>query len=162
MDSDILRAVSVLRDLTDEDLAEFATLIEMREAHERERIIEEGTEVRAFYIVCDGVMHVRRLAQTREILLGRIGVGGFFGEINLFDPGVATASIYAMKNAKLAQISYDKFRAFMSQRPAAGYAITSAMVTEMARRLRQTGSRLVNMVYWSSAQATAPRRTDTV
>jgi CRP/FNR family cyclic AMP-dependent transcriptional regulator len=136
--------------------------LELRQAHEKERIIEEGTEVRAFYIVCDGVIHVRRLAQKREILLGRIGPGGFFGEINLFDPGVATASIYAMKNAKLAQISYGKFREFMKERPAAGYAITSAMVTEMARRLRQTGSRLVNMVYWSSAQATEPRRTDTI
>jgi CRP-like cAMP-binding protein len=162
MDFDVLRAVSVLRDLTDEDLRDFANLLELREAHMKERIIEEGTEVRAFYIVCDGVFHVRRLAQKREILLARIGVGGFFGEINLFDPGVATASIYAMKNAKLAQISYEKFREFMKERPAAGYAITSAMVTEMARRLRQTGSRLVNMVYWSSAQATEPRRTDTV
>src|SRR5688572_16004479 len=142
MDFDLLRAVSVLRDLSDEDLRDFANLLELRDAHERERIIEEGTEVRAFYIVCDGVIHVRRLAQKREMLLGRIGPGGFFGEINLFDPGVATASIYAMKEAQLAVIGYDSFREFMSANPATGYKIVSAMMTEMARRLRQTSSRL--------------------
>ena len=97
MDSDPLRAVSFLRNLTDEELASFASLLTPRKCQPRERIIEEGTPVTALYIICDGVVHVRRLAQKREMLLGRLGVGGFFGEINLFDPGVATASIYAMK-----------------------------------------------------------------
>src|SRR5437016_1041841 len=80
------------RDLTDSELESFANLLTMREAREGERILEEGTIVNHLYIVCDGVVHVRRLAQTKEMLLGRFGVGAFFGEINLFDPGTATAS----------------------------------------------------------------------
>lgn len=157
MEFDQLRTVSILRDLTDEELLAFGKLLVVREVKAGDRILEEGTVVKAFYIVCDGVMHVRRLAQKREMLLGRISVGGFFGEINLFDPGVATASIYAMKKGSLAFVDYDSLREFMAQNPAAGYKIVCAMMTETVRRLRATSARLVNTVYWSSID-TAPAR----
>ena len=98
-------------------------------------------------------MHIRRLAQKREMLLGRLGVGGFFGEINLFDPGMATASVYAMKPTTLASVDYDTLRTFMTDHPATGYKIVSAMMTEMCRRFRLTSDRLVNMAYWNNADA---------
>jgi len=152
MDTSPLRAVSFLRELSDEELAAFTNLLTPRNFAPREQIIEEGTPVHALYIICDGVVHVRRLAQKREMLLGRLGPGGFFGEINLFDPGVATASIYAMKPSKIAYLDYESFHKFMEGNPAAGYKIVSSMMTEMARRLRQTSARLVNTAYWSSAE----------
>ena len=157
MDLDPLRSVIFLRDLTDEELAAFANLLTPRTCQARERIIEEGTPVNALYIIADGVVHVRRLAQKREMLLGRMGVGGFFGEINLFDPGVATASIDAMKTTQLAFVNYETMREFMTTNPVAGYKIVSAMMTEMSRRLRQTSARLVNMAYWSSADASVSK-----
>jgi CRP-like cAMP-binding protein len=158
MDLDLLRSVSILRDLSDEELAAFQNLLLVRHIKHGERILEEGTPVNAFYIVCSGVVHVRRLAQKREMLLNRLGAGGFFGEINLFDPGVATASIYAMKTVELAVVDYESFRAFMSSNPATGYKMVSAMMGEMARRLRQTSARLINSVYWSSTEATGAGR----
>jgi CRP/FNR family cyclic AMP-dependent transcriptional regulator len=156
MDLSQLRAVSFLRALSDDELSSFASLLTARTCAARERIIEEGTQVRALYLVCDGVVHIRRLAQTREMLLGRLGVGGFFGEINLFDPGVATASIYAMKATQLAFVDYEALRTFMSGHPSAGYKMVCGMMTEMARRLRQTSTRLVNIAYWSTADASLP------
>ena len=156
MDHTQLRTVSFLRALSDEELAAFANLLTPRHFAPRERIIEEGTAVHALYLVANGVVHIRRMAQKREMLLGRLGVGGFFGEINLFDPGVATASIYAMKPTEVAFVDYDSLRAFMSAHPAAGYKMVSGMMTEMARRLRQTSARLVNVAYWSGAEASLP------
>jgi len=153
MDPSLLRAVSFLRPLSDEELAAFTNLLTLRTLAPRERIIEEGAPVHALYIVVDGVVHIRRLAQKREMLLGRLGVGGFFGEINLFDPGVSTASIYAMKPTQLALVDYDSLRSFMASNPACGYKMVSGMMTEMSRRLRQTSARLVNVSYWSGAEA---------
>src|SRR5258708_5384794 len=144
MDAEMLRNVSILRKLTDEELRAFCALLLVREVKPKERIIEEGTEVKNFSIVTEGVVHIRRMANKREMLLGRLGPGGFFGEINLFDPGVATASIYAMKPTKLAQVDYESFHTFMTSNPSTGYKIVSSMMTEMARRLRQTSARLVN------------------
>lgn len=156
MDYELLRTVTILRDLTDAELEAFANLLTVREMKSGDRILEEGTIVNRISIVCDGVVHVRRLAQTREMLLRRLGVGDFFGEINLFDPGTATASIYAMKTpTRLAEVDYETLRNFMSANPATGYKMVSAMMTEMARRLRQTSARLVNSVFWSSSEGAA-------
>jgi CRP-like cAMP-binding protein len=153
MDYTQLRTVPFLRTLSDDELAAFFNLLTPRNFAPREKIIEEGTPVHALYLICDGVVHVRRLAQKREMLLGRLGVGGFFGEINLFDPSVATASIYAMKPTQVAFVDYESLREFMSKNPSAGYKMVSGMMSEMARRLRQTSARLVNIAYWSGAEA---------
>ena len=156
MDVELLRKVSILSKLSDEELRAFCALLSVREVKARERIIQEGTQVKNFYIVTEGVVHIRRMANKREMLLGRLGPGGFFGEINLFDPGVATASIYAMKPTKVAYLDYESFHKFMESNPASGYKIVSSMMTEMARRLRQTSARLVNTAYWSSAEGAIP------
>lgn len=154
MDTTSLRAISFLRELTDEELTAFASMLTIRECKPGERILEEGVPPIAFYIIADGVVHARRRANTREMLVARLGPGAFFGEINLFDPGVATASIYAMKHSRLGVIEYEHFRTFMEQNPRAGYKIVSALMTEMARRLRATSARLVNSVFWSDKAGT--------
>ncbi len=159
MDIELLRHVSILRKLSEEELRDFCALLSVREVKPRERIIEENTPVKNFSIVTEGVVHIRRMAGRREMLLGRLGPGGFFGEINLFDPGVATASIYAMKPTKLAYLDYESFHKFMEGNCTVGYKIASAMMTEMARRLRQTSARLVNTAYWASAEGAIPRAT---
>jgi CRP-like cAMP-binding protein len=156
MDPTQLRTVSFLRALSDDELAIFAALLTPRHYAPRERIIEEGAPVHALHLIMEGVVHIRRLAQKREMLLGRLGVGGFFGEINLFDPGVATASIYAMKPTNVVFVDYESLREFMGTHPAAGYKMVSGMMTEMARRLRQTSARLVNVSSWSGAEASLP------
>lgn len=151
MDYELLRDVTIFRDLTDAELEAFSKLLTIREVKQGERILQEGSPVNRLSIVCEGTVHVRRLAQTREMLLRRLGVGDFFGEINLFDPATATASIYAMKSpTRLAEVDYDTLREFMGANPAVGYKLVTAMMTEMARRLRQTSARLVNAVFWSS------------
>ncbi len=156
MDLELLRRVSILRNLSEEELTAFCALLSLREVKPKDRIIEEGTPVKNFSIVCSGIVHIRRMANKREMLLGRLGPGGFFGEINLFDPGLATASIYAMKPTQLAFVDYDSFRQFMSAHPITGYKIVSAIMTETARRLRLTSARLVNMAYWTNAEGAVP------
>jgi CRP-like cAMP-binding protein len=156
MDLDLLRSVSILRNLSEDELRDFCALLSLREVKPKDRLIEEGTPVKNFSIVCEGIVHIRRMANKREMLLGRLGPGGFFGEINLFDPGVATASIYAMKPTRLAVVDYEAFHQFMSANPATGYKIVSSMMTEMARRLRLTSARLVNTAYWNNAEGAVP------
>ena len=73
MDIALLRSVSILRQLSDDELRAFCELLTAREVQPRERLIEEGTDVHAFYIICSGVVHIRRLAQKREMLLARLG-----------------------------------------------------------------------------------------
>lgn len=156
MDIELLRTISIMRNLNETELSEVAALFSRRDVKNKERILQEGFPVSHFYIVCDGVAHVRRLAQKREMLLGTITKGKFFGEINLFDPGVSTASIYAMKDLKLAVCDYDTLRNYMAANPATGYKIVTAMMGEMARRLRSTSARLANSIYWTADEKIQP------
>jgi len=119
MDSQFLRSLSFLKDLTDEELQSFSEIFTSVEILPGEKIIEEGRAITSFHIVCKGTVHVRRGVQQKEVLLGRICAGGFFGEINLFDPGVATASIFAMDKVMLASTDYETLRNFMSASPEA-------------------------------------------
>jgi CRP/FNR family cyclic AMP-dependent transcriptional regulator len=155
MDSQIFRSVSFLSNLQEAEMAQFAELLTTREFRAKEKIIAEGEPIHAFYIVTSGTLHVRRLAQKREMLLARIGPGGFFGEVNLFEPGTATASIYAMDAVTLALVDYGRLRDFMGRNPAVGYKIVAALFAELSRRLRATNERITSSMYWSSLNAPA-------
>ena len=152
MDCEFLRSISFLKDLTEEELQAFAALFTLVEYPAGQKIVEEGKVINSFSLVCKGTVHVRRTVQKKEMLLGRICSGGFFGEINLFDPGVATGSIYAMDKVKIASTPYETLHAFMEENTNAGYKIVSALMAEVCRRLRLTNQRFVNSVYWASEQ----------
>ncbi|HWB61464.1 MAG TPA: cyclic nucleotide-binding domain-containing protein [Chthoniobacteraceae bacterium] len=152
MDCEFLRTISFLGELSEEELQAFAALFDLKEIAPGQKIVEEGKVINSFHIVCKGTVHVRRTVQKKEMLLGRICAGGFFGEINLFDPGVATASIYAMDKAKIASTDYETLRGFMEANTNAGYRIVAGLMAEVCRRLRLTNQRFVNSVYWASEQ----------
>lgn len=153
MHADALRYVSFLKDLTSTELEAFAALATERTAEKGDEIVSEGKPVTALYIVSKGSAHVRRTTKGTEVLLGRIAPGGFFGEINLFDPGVATATVVAVGHVELAAIGHETLRSFMAENPATGYKVASALLGEVCKRMRQTNERFVNAVYWASAES---------
>jgi CRP-like cAMP-binding protein len=146
---DVLRNVTIFRDLHDDELNAIGSFLDVREVPAKTRIIEEGKPVTELCIVTDGLVHVRRLAGAREILLNRLGPGAFFGEVNLFDVGTATATVVAMKPTQLAVIGHSALRSYFEANPATGYKVVTAMMREMSRRFRQTNSRLVTTAYWA-------------
>jgi CRP-like cAMP-binding protein len=150
MEFALLRATPFLKKLSDSEFEAFTCLCTVHELQPGERVIEQGRLVRSLFIVGKGTVHARARAQEREILLGRIEAGGFFGEINLFDPDVATASIYAMDRVTLAEIDYGVLLDFMEEHPAIGYKIVSALMQGVCKRLRATDSKLVTSMFWSN------------
>jgi CRP-like cAMP-binding protein len=143
-----LQSLSLFNDLTEPDIKSLETIVQRREYQPHERILVEGEIVHSLYVICDGVVHVKRKAPTRTLLLGRLEAGDFFGEVNLFDEGLATASVDALQHSHLAQIHFRDLRQFMASNPAAGYKILQKIATELAHRLRSADSRLVLSVYW--------------
>ncbi len=155
MDSTPLRTASFLQDLTDREFEDFQNLLATAEYRRGEKIIVEGSAAHAFYILLTGTLHVRRMAQKREMLLARLQPGSFFGEIHLFEPGNATATVYAMDPVTIAFVDYGQFRQFMEANPLIGYKITAALMAELSRRLRATNERFVHAMYWSNLNAPA-------
>lgn len=151
MQLEFLRSVAFLNALTDVELAAFHERLMVRLILPGKKIVQEGESVEALYIVVKGVVEVRRSQGKGEVLLGKIPEGSFFGEINLFDPGLATASVYAKDNVSLASIAYPNLKSYFHDYPAGGLKIVSAMMSEACRRLRITNDRLASSVIWWSS-----------
>ncbi len=150
MPTEFLRDVSIFKDLSGAELDAMKSLWTVRTVPPRERIVEEGELMHEFFVVCNGVVHVRRMSQDHEVLLARIGRGGFFGEINLFTEATATASVYAMDEVQVAVVSNNAFRSFMASHTDIGYKVTARLLNEVSLRLRQTNERLVHSMFWST------------
>jgi CRP-like cAMP-binding protein len=113
-----------------------------------ETVLEQGVTDPSLYIVTAGVLHVRRRAEGRQVLLGRVEPGGFFGEISLFDPGPTTAAVAAASNGELVQLSRTQLQDFAESNPAIVVNVLIGLLEGMAQRLRRTDERLVEAIFW--------------
>jgi len=148
MTTQFLREVSVFKDLFEDELNALKDIWTFKHVAPRECIVAEGDLMHEFFIVGDGAVHVRRHNRDHEVLLARIGRGGFFGEMNLFAEANATASVYSMGEVRLVTTPNETLRDFMAGRPDIGYKITAALLHEVSARLRHTNERLVNALFW--------------
>ena len=113
-----------------------------------EVVLQQGVTDPTLYIVTQGVLHVRRQAEGRQVLLGRVEAGGFFGEISLFDPGPTTASVVAATNGEVVQLSRTQLQDFAEQSPGVVVNVLVGLLEGMSQRLRRTDERLVEAIFW--------------
>jgi len=151
MDISSVKGIGFFGLLTDNELKLILATARERKLAKDEQIIRQGQQHAALFLVADGMLHVHRRAERSDVFLGRIEKGSFFGEIGLFDPGPATATIRAMSNTTLFEISRENFETLIDQQPALGCKILKAMMNEMARRLRRVDQRLVDSFFWGEA-----------
>ena len=147
------RSLSIFKNLGEEEIELVRDLVQTREYKSNELILKEGEPVHSLYVICDGSVHVKRKARDHELLLGRLEKGDFFGEVNLFDQGGATASVTAVQPTRAALVHFKDLRPFMSSNPSIGYKILEAITTELGHRLRETDRRLVLSLYWKDLKA---------
>lgn len=113
-----------------------------------QEIVSQGGTNGSIYFVLDGLLHVRRKVGKRELLLGRLEPGGFFGEVTLFDPGPATASVRAVSDVILLRLEREQLERFISAAPVGGAALLLGLMEEMATRLRRADNRLSDAIVW--------------
>ncbi len=103
----------------DEDLIRLLDLFFVSNNYPAETlVIEQGKMQNNFFLVIAGEMEVFEATPGKDIVLGHISGGQFVGEMNLFDPGIATASVRTLTPAQTLEISNDQFRYFTNAKPA--------------------------------------------
>lgn len=113
-----------------------------------ESVLKQGQHNASLFIVEAGLLHVRAQAEGREILLGRLEPGGFFGDISLFDPGPTTAAVTAVAPSRLVEIQAEGLQKFVDARPVAGAKLLGGLLRGVASRLRHTDERLIEAIFW--------------
>lgn len=134
-----LPATGILAGIPVDELARFAALGEFLKVSPGEVIIREGKDQNWLYVIIEGRLNVTK-ADLKEPL-AEIGPGESIGEVNLFDPGVASATVFAPVEGEIWRVNRDGLNQFLSG-GGPETALLVALLTEVSQRIRATNLRL--------------------
>ena len=107
-------------------------------------IVREGTLQNHFFILIAGEVGVSRHLDGKDVTLDTLPAGDFFGEINLFDPGLATATVTALTPVVTLEISNGQFREFIREKPELAADFTFQLAEKIVKRFRQSSQTLAD------------------
>ena len=124
--------------LKDDDRDLLSSYGEFFPGHPGSVIIEEGAMQTEVFVVISGKLEVRaRQEDGSTALLAQVGPGETLGEISLFSPGPAAATVTALDFSQLWRIEDVSLMEFMQENPGAGNLLLRTLATILAQRLRQ-------------------------
>ena len=112
-----------------ERLAEMGEIVDLAPG---ERLIGEGEEADALYVVLEGEMDVTKRSGTSDIPLARVGPGALQGEIAALEGGRRLASVHAVTHAEVLRIPVGAIRQLLG----AGPDVALAVIRTAVGRLR--------------------------
>ena len=105
-------------------------------------MIEEGQDQNCLYFIISGRLHVTTEDEGRRTLLGRLGPGDLVGEVNVFDPQKASATVMGMEFSQVWRMDRAMLDAFTKDSPAAASQLLLHISTQLSRRLRETNEKV--------------------
>lgn len=118
-----------------------------------ETVIHQGQQQDRLFLVLSGELHAMRTEGGRNILLGEIHTGESFGEVNMFDPGLASASVQSVSPVQLWSIDRPHLADFFGMYPAASVCLVVRIAEVLSRRLRSVTDKLETRVDYESLLA---------
>ncbi len=137
-------AQGIVATLEDDDrrlLSNYGEFLPVQAGH---TLIEEGKPQDSLYVVISGLLHVTTGGDDKTRLIARIQAGESVGEINIFDPGMASASVVARTFAQVWRANRSEIEAFVTAYPQAGNRLLSGLLACMSKRVRHMNEKLVS------------------
>ncbi len=132
---ELLAQVPLFAALTPEELRSLGVLLRRRRYAAGEVIFHEGDAGTALYIIENGeVKIVLGSAEGKEVVLGLLGPGDFFGELALLDGEPRSANAVAREACALLLISREDFLRFLVDQP----RVAVSLLAVLSGRLRRT------------------------
>lgn len=100
-------------------------------------IIRQDERQLNLYIVLSGALEVITTVNHREVRLATLGVGDCFGEVAIFEPGTASATVRATEDSQLWYLDVENLQTFLQQYPHAGCGLILGVNTILSQRLQQ-------------------------
>jgi len=133
-----LPRVSWVAQLKSDDVDLLSSYGEFLPAHEGNAVIQEGQNQNHLHVLISGSLTVKRQSDLGDLTITQIQPGEFFGEVSVFDPGAASASVIADTFSQVWRISRDDIFYFLQDNPVAGNQMMVGLATTLAQRLRAT------------------------
>jgi CRP-like cAMP-binding protein len=139
-----LPAIGFLADVDSshrEFLASFGKFIRPKNG---ETVIEEGAAQDCLFLILSGMLHVVTEAADRALLVATLGAGDSLGEVNVFDPATASASVIARSECLIWRIRDTELAAFFTADPEGAVELMRGLLRITARRIRAMNAKLVD------------------
>jgi CRP-like cAMP-binding protein len=139
-----LPAIGFLADMDSSHREFLASFGKFVRPHDGEALIEEDKPQPNLYLILSGMLHVVSHAGGRNLLVATLGAGDSLGEINVFDPGHASASVIARSECLIWQISEDELKGFFEDDPVAGVEFMKGLLRLEGKRIRAMNAKLAD------------------
>ena len=141
--SDFLASIPLFSGLDDAELQQFAALTRERQYPKGSVILFEHDPGDSLFMVREGRVKVVLVGEDgREVILGVLGVGEYFGELSLIDDRPRSAHVIAMEDSTLLVLRREDFRRRVESNPAVAWSL----LLELSRRLRQADEKIGGLV----------------
>ena len=137
-----LPAIGFLADLSSEHRSFLACFGKYYRPENGDVLIAEGEPQDSLYVILSGKLHIVTNTAERPILLAALGAGDSIGEVNLFDPGTASASVVVKASAVVWSLSRSELDAFLDADPAIGVGVLRGLLAQVCKRIRTMNEKL--------------------
>jgi CRP-like cAMP-binding protein len=109
-----------------------------------EIVVDQGAAQTCLYVVISGILEVIIVGSGKEVRLGEIGAGDCIGEVSVFEPGVASASVRVVETAVLWSLDVQSLQTYFEQLPVAGGQLILGIAQLLSKRLRQANQTILS------------------
>ena len=140
---DFLATVPLFSGLDRSELEKFAEVTREKSYPKGSVILFEDDPGDSLFVVRDGRVKVVLIGEDgREVILGVLGVGEYFGELSLIDDRPRSAHVIAMEDSNLLVLRREDFRKRVESSPSVAWSL----LTELSRRLRRADDKIGGLV----------------
>jgi len=139
-----LPPVGIVAEMDADDRALLGGYGEFLPAQPGQTLITAGDAQEHLYLVISGLLHVTIIVDGRVKLVARVESGETLGEVNVFDPARASATVTAQEFTQIWKANRDDIDHFVKAYPKAGSVLLSGIITVMCRRIRNMNEKLAD------------------
>jgi CRP-like cAMP-binding protein len=140
MSQPILPRAGILAFMDDESRQLFATYGKIVSTAPDQVLLREGEVNTHLYIVLSGDFTITIHASGKQVYLDTVGMGDCLGEVAIFNPDRASATVTSPRAGKLWSIDIDSLQQFLIDWPSSGCAAILGINIMLSRRLKRANA----------------------
>jgi CRP/FNR family transcriptional regulator, cyclic AMP receptor protein len=133
----LLPRTGILSYMDDESREHLASYGRVQSTGVGQVVIQDGEVNYHLYIVLSGTFRVTTCVKGSEVILDEVGAGDCLGEVAIFHPDKASATVTSVGPGKLWSMDADAMQAFLDEWPSCGCAALLGINIILSRRLRR-------------------------
>lgn len=144
MDAEQLFAeTNLFRGLSTEEVREIVRVCEQRTVEAGERLFAQGDGARALYMIQSGEFEVSATTDFGgDLTLAHLGPGAVVGEMALLEGGERSATVEALSECVIFELSHEAFNALRSKKRHAAYKLILNLASTLGDRRRHADARV--------------------